>query len=137
MSTRQSVLGDLLTEIAKAVREMSDDEFEKLVNGELRTSISFTREDDSVKSTKLRSAISDENLRSVHTRLSAAQTREEGYHIVQECFSVKEQLIAFARFLDLPVQKRDRVDKIQEKIVTSTVGRRLGGEAIRGGYSAK
>lgn len=47
MNAQQSAFGELLTDIAKALREMSDDEFDQFVNGELRTSISFKREEKS------------------------------------------------------------------------------------------
>jgi hypothetical protein len=138
MNAQQSAFGELLTDIAKALREMSDDEFDQFVNGELRTSISFKREEKSgSRRAKSGLEISDDDLDSAKARLRSAETREEGYHVLQEAFSGKAQLFAFARFLDLPVQKRDSADKIRDKIVTSTVGRRLGGAAIRGGYSAQ
>ncbi len=137
MSAQQSVLGNLLADVAKAVRDMSDDEFEKLVKGELRPSISFKERGSGVKSRKLPPAISEEELRSIQMKLNAARTREEGYSIVQEAFPQKKRLFAFAKSLDLPVQQKDKVERIREKIVSSTVGRRLSSEAIRGGYSAK
>ena len=137
MSVQQSVLGNLLADVAKAVRDMSDDEFEKLVKGQLRLSISFKERGSGVKGRKPSPALSEEELRSIQTKLDAARTREEGYRIVQDAFPLKERLFIFAKFLDLPIQKRDKIERIQEKIVASTVGRRLSSEAIRGGHSAK
>ena len=41
MSVQQSAFGDLLDEVARAVRDLSDAEFEKFVKGELRPSVTF------------------------------------------------------------------------------------------------
>ena len=122
MNAQQSALGNLLADVAKAVRGLSDDEFEKRGSGG--------------KSRKLSPAVSEEELRNIQMKLDAAQTRDEGYCIVKEAFPLKESLFAFARFLDLPVEKKDKIERMQDKIVAFTVGRRLNSEAIRGGYSA-
>ena len=118
---------------------MSDDEFEKFIKGELRPSITFKTLRNENKSRKLPSSIpiSEKKLNSIRDKLNTVQTREDGYHIVEEAFPLKEHLFAFAKFLDLPIQEKDKAERIREKIVTSTVGRRLGSEAIRGGHSVK
>lgn len=140
MRARQSVFGDLLDGVARAVRNMSDAEFEKLVKGELRPFISFQECGGGSRRRKPSPAMpepmSEDELRSIRTKLDAARTREEGHRIVQEALPLKERLFAFARFLDLPIGGRDRTERIRDKIVASTVGRRLASEAIRGGYSA-
>ena len=137
MNGQQSAIGDLLDDVAKAVRNMSDAEFERFVKGELRPSITFKACSSGSKSRKLSPSISEEELNDIQTKLNTVRTREEGYRIVEEAFPLKEYLFAFAKFLDLPIQKKDRAERIREKIVTSTVGRRLSSEAIRGGYSPK
>lgn len=139
MSTQQSAFGDLLDDVAKAVRNMSDAEFEKFIKGELRPSITFKALNSRNKSRKppFSTAISKEELNSVQAKLNTVRTREEGYRIVEKAFPLKEHLFAFAKLLDLPIQEKDKAERIREKIVTSTVGRRLGSEAIRGGHSVK
>ena len=77
--------------------------------------------------------ILDEQKRnSVLSDLRAAMTRDAGVRIVQGAFPRKDELFAFAKFLDLPVQKGDNSDWICKKIVEFMVGRRLNSEAIRG-----
>ncbi len=137
MSAQQSALGNLLADVAKAVRDMSDDEFEKLVRGELRPAISFKERGSGIKGRTPSLVLSEEQLHSIQKKLDAARTREEGHRIVQEAFPMKEGLFTFAKFLDLPILKKDKAERIRDKIVTSTVGRRLSSEAIRGGYSAQ
>ena len=75
---------------------------------------------------------SDAALEAVHARLTAAGSREEGQRIVEEAFADKERLFAFAKWLDLPVQRNDAAQRIRDKVVTQTVGRRLSGRAVRG-----
>ena len=138
MNAQQSVLINLLVDIAKAMREMSDDQFEKLAKGELYPSISFKENNNGIKNkSRVRCTVSDKELHNIRTKLDTARTREEGYCIVQDAFPDKERLLAFSKFLDLPVQKKDRIERIREKIVTSTVGRKLSGEAIRGDHLTK
>ena len=137
MNPQQLAFGKLLADIAKAVRAMSEEEFEQLLKGKLRPAISFEERGRRVKSRKPSPSISEKELPGIQAKLDAAQTREEGNRIVREAFPLKEHLFNFAKFLDLSVQKKDRVERIREKIVTSTVGRRLSSEAIRGGYSTK
>lgn len=136
MNTQQSVLSNLLGNVAKAIRDMPHSDFEKLVKGQLRPTISFKECSSDAKNRRSSPIISEKELYSIQMKLDAARTREEGYHIMQEAFPLKEQLLTFANFLDLPVQRKDKIERIQEKIVVSTVGRRLSSEAIRGGHSA-
>ena len=53
--------------------------------------------------------------------------------VVEQSFADKERLFAFAKWLDLPVQRSDAAKRIRDKVVTQTVGRRLSGRAVRGG----
>ena len=108
-----------------------------LLQGELRPFITFKASSRGSKSRNLLPSISEEELNRIQAKLNTARSREEGYRIVEEAFPLKERLFAFAKFLDLSIQKKDKTEKIREKIVTSTVGRRLSSEAIRGGYSPK
>lgn len=137
---------DLLPAIAafaKAVRDMPEDQYNELVNGvpsflpspkkrgsaEKRASKENNGRSEPILESQKRDA--------VELELNSASTREDGARIVQESFSRKDELFAFAKFLDLPVQKRDNMDRIRRKIVEFTVGRRLDSAAIRGGYAVK
>ena len=73
----------------------------------------------------------DECERILH-RLMSATTREIGADIVSESFPQKNSLFAFAQFLNLPVQKKDKTERIRERIVSATVGAKLASQAIRG-----
>ena len=134
--------GNLLSDIARAVQKMPDDQYRKFVKGELRPTISFEEKNRPMKTRPVRpreastSVVPEHDLHDVRAKLDMVQDREEGHRIVLDAFPERERLFAFARFLDLPVRKGDKAESIREKIVAFTVGRRLSGEAIRGGYTA-
>ena len=135
MDASRSFLIKALEQLTKLMRELSNEDFERLMKGELQPSISFSRLAPRASERRKRiTPVSEETLRKVHERLSAAGSREEGQSIVAETFEHKEDLFAFAKFLDLPVQRKDKAERIRDKIVTHTVGRRLSGEAVRGGF---
>ena len=106
MNGQQSAFGDLLDDVAKAVRNMSDAEFERFVKGELRPSITFKACSSGGKSRKLSPSISEEELNDIQTKLNTVRTREEGYRIVEEAFPLKEHLFAFAKFRIYRFRKR-------------------------------
>ena len=133
MDVRRAVVMHVLEQLVKAVRELSDEDFDKLVQGELEASVSFVRP--ATRKRQRRQAVApaaDEALEAVHAKLTAAGSREEGQRIVEAAFADKERLFAFAKYLDLPVQRTDTVKRMREKVVTQTVGRRLSGQAVRG-----
>ena len=138
MDARRAFVTQLLEQLIQALRDLSDDDFDKLITGDLEASISFVRPASRAKNRRRPAAaaaapVADEALEAVHARLTAAESREEGQRIVEEAFADKERLFAFARWLDLPVQRNDAARRIRDKVVTQTVGRRLSGRAVRGG----
>ena len=140
----QAEFGSRLAGLARAVKKMPDDQFDKLVrsNPSLMTLAekwgSAEKKTANGKGTARSFPALDARKRdSIAAELDAAATRESGARIVQDAFSRKDELFAFARFLDLPVQRNDNMVRIRRKIVEFTVGRRLDSEAIRGGYAAK
>ena len=157
MGARRAFAVRVLEELAGALREMSDADFERVMRGELRAVISFVEAEGPVEpeadvetepgvesqgpvevparrqGRRAVAAVSEEELRGVHERLAAAGSREDGQRIVEAAFADKEGLFGFAKYLDLPVQRTDSVAKIRDKVVTHTVGRRLSGRAVRGG----
>ena len=133
MDTPRKTATRILQQLTRAIQEMSDEEFDRLLTGERQSGISVTSLSTRTAGRKHRTTpLSEDQFRSVHTKLGAAKSREEGQRIVGEEFRHKEEVFAFAKFLDLPVQRRDKVERIRDRIIAYTVGRRLSGEAIRG-----
>ena len=133
MDERRGSVIRVLEALVRAVRELSDEDFDRLMKGDLEASVSFVRP--AVQEPKRRKAdppVADATFGDVQARLAAAGSREEGLRIVEEAFARKDQLFAFARHLDLPVQRGHAAKRIREKVVTHAVGRRLSGQALRG-----
>ena len=134
MDARRAFVTQVLDQLIQALQDLSDDDFDRLMTGDLEASISFVRPGPRNRNRRPAAApAEDEALAAVHARLTAAGSREEGLRIVEEAFAGKERLFAFARWLDLPVQRNDATRRIRDKVVTQTVGRRLSGRAVRGG----
>ena len=133
MDERRGAVMRVLEQLVRTVRDLSDEDFDKLMAGELEASVSVGEA--AAKAAKGRKAdlpVADAAFGEVQARLAAAESREEGQRIVEEALAGKEQLFAFAKWLDLPVQRNDAAKRIREKVVTHTVGRRLSGKAVRG-----
>ena len=133
MDAWEELATETLDQLNKGLEELSDEDYDKLMKGELQVSVSFVRPP-ARKATRRQAEapVADEAFGDVQARLAAAGSREEGQRIVEESFARKERLFAFARHLDLPVQRTDTVKRMREKVVTHTVGRRLSGRAVRG-----
>ena len=103
MDARRALVTQVLDQLIKALRDLSDEDFDRLMTGDLEASISFVRPSPRNRNRRPAAAPADDAaLAAVHARLTAAGSREEG-------------------------------QRIRDKVVTQTVGRRLSGRAARGG----
>ena len=137
MDARRAFVTQVLDQLIQALRDLSDEDVDRLMTGDLEASIAFVepapRHRNRPPAAAPAMAVeSDAALEAVHARLTAAGSREEGLRIVEEAFANKQRLFAFAKWLDLPVQRSDAAKRIRDKVVTQTVGRRLSGRAVRG-----
>jgi hypothetical protein len=82
----------------------------------------------------------DEDSRLVSETLESlryVQTRESGFSFLERKGLTRRSLERVARSLDLPVLREDTTQRLQERIVESSIGSRLNSEAIRGDQVAK
>jgi len=136
MDARLAAVTQVLVQVIKALQELSEEDFDGLMRGEVEASVSFVRPA-AGKRQRRQAAVpvgagAEAAFGKLKARLAASGSREEGQRIVEEAFAGKAELFAFAKWLDLPVQRNDAAKRIREKVVTQTVGRRLSGEAVRG-----
>jgi len=73
-----------------------------------------------------------EDIRELATKLQQLSSREAGESLLQHEISNRQGLEALARFLQLPVQRDDSVERLRAKIVENTIGSRLRSSAIQG-----
>ena len=116
MDAWQELATEALEQLNKGLAELSEADYGKLMTGELRVSVSFVRPP-ARKATRRQAEapVADDTFGDVQARLAAAGSREEGQRIVEEAFARKERLFAFARYLDLPVQRTDTVTRMRGK----------------------
>ncbi|OAV70500.1 hypothetical protein Barb4_01328 [Bacteroidales bacterium Barb4] len=77
---------------------------------------------------EIRSTIDAE---SVADALCQMNTCEEGELFLLSKHLKRAELEVIARGLDIPFQKRDRTDRLKDKIIEGTIGFRLRSQAIR------
>lgn len=68
----------------------------------------------------------------IAAKLVELSSRDEGEAYLQAHAKGRRDLEAVARFLQLPVQSDDKVDRLRAKIIENTIGSRLRSEAIQG-----
>jgi hypothetical protein len=72
------------------------------------------------------------DVRAIATDLQTLSSREAGDSVLREKVPNRSGLEAIARFLQLPVQRDDTVERLRAKIVENTIGSRLRSDAIQG-----
>lgn len=77
---------------------------------------------------------SSAEMKSLMDALQASKTREDVLRIIQRDgrFDSREKLVQFARMLRVHVNKSDKREMLEDKIVESVIGVRLRSEAIQG-----
>lgn len=129
--SQKDVLVRLLRELAKQVQSLDDQEFGNILTGmaniELRI-ISQGQNKGRLKRVKL----TEPQMLEMRNALEKMKTREEGAKLLKEKCKTKEDLISLSRYIDLPVQKHDKVEQLLERIIEATIGYRARSAAIQG-----
>ena len=115
---------------ARAIRELSEEDFQELMkSAHPRVGVSRVSRKPLASN---RPKVDQSDFDRILSHLMVASTREIGVEIVNESFPRKDSLFAFAKFLDISVQRKDKIEWIRERIVSATVGAKLASQAIRG-----
>lgn len=119
----------LLKEVAKFINfldKLSEEEKLALKVGELKIKYSTIR--DANASEKKVDCL---DIGMIVEKLKSLNTREETNEYLNLLALKRDSLERIIRELDLPYNKKDRIDKMKEKIVEGIVGFRLRSEAIQ------
>jgi hypothetical protein len=73
-----------------------------------------------------------QNVKEIADKLQTLNSREAGEALLLDAVLNRRSLEALARFLQLPVQRDDRIERLRAKIVENTIGSRLRSDAIQG-----
>lgn len=124
----------LLNIIGKFISKLSKQEVNDLIQE--RSQLVLASKKKTRKSTP-KQQLTDQETKEILNRLNEAATREEGRQILEKDCKFKSDLEILARSADLPVQKRDTVSILRDRIIEATIGYRLRSRAIRGGKFLK
>lgn len=121
----------LLAQVGRFLSTLSDSDVAGLISGECRLAIEPTKGKRKRASGK-GPDLSPATLEQVWTKLNSLESRTDGARFLAEMLPTKAGLEALAKFADLPVQRRDTLDVLRDRIVESAIGFRLRSRAIQG-----
>ncbi len=127
MPTKRSELANILRRLADYVDNHPDEDLAPIFKQAATLMQSPERQK---KSPHPR--LSSPNVQAIVAQLQTLQSRDAGDTLLREKSSNRNGLEAIARFLQLPVQRDDTVDRLRAKIVENTIGSRLRSDAIQG-----
>lgn len=120
----------LLGIVGDFISKLSEKDVEDLLNR--RSRLLVERREGNKRTGTPPKRLTDQEAKEILYHLNLAPTREDGIEILNKDCKTRSRLVALARAADLPVQKRDKVLTIRDRIIEATIGYRLRSRAIRG-----
>ena len=126
-------IADVLSKVAHAIRQLDDSEIKTLLAGDFCVELVLeNQEHRRSKNSKSLDADAQTVISEVAQLLGDLDDREQGRILLEHRLPKKQLLTHLARHLDLPLQKRETMERLKEKIIEATIGYRLRSRAIRG-----
>lgn len=129
--TNKEVVATLFRKVADAIKRLEPDDWEAVLAGnftvELLANGGFSHRPPAGKGTQ-----STKELAGIRQALNEAHSRQSALALLAERCPSKDSLLQLSRYLDLPAQKRESIEKLQERIVEGTIGFRLRSRAVQG-----
>jgi hypothetical protein len=126
MPSKRSELANILRRLADYVDKHPDEDLAPI----FKQAATLMQSTERVKKSQPQKQLPD--VQAIATELQTLQTRDAGDALLRERVPNRSGLEAIARFLQLPVQRDDSVDRLRAKIVENTIGSRLRSDAIQG-----
>jgi hypothetical protein len=127
------VIAEVLSKVAQAVRQLDESEIETFLAGDFRVEFVLeTQANRRNKNSRNLNVDVQKDISEVAELLRNLDDRDQGRALLEQRVPNKNLLTHLARYLDLPLQKREPVDRLKEKIIEATIGYRLRSRAIRG-----
>jgi hypothetical protein len=132
--TNKREAASLLYSLARALEEMSEADFQRLLNGSGFLKFATLSPKRNKRKTSETSRMSAVELRTLIQRLQQCQSRDEVRQYLHEDprAPLKDNLEQLTKLVNVHVNKHDRREAIEDKIVESVVGVKLRSEAILG-----
>lgn len=132
MSKRsKELILSFLEEIIRVLEATNDSQFEALVSGKAKLELNIVQVDKENAGNKNNVLPTDFEKKASET-LHGFSSRDEGGRYLEALCTTKQDFIRIARYLDLPVQKKETIKQIKDKIIESTIGFRVRSAAVQG-----
>lgn len=122
-------LASVFRELQDAILELSNNDIEKIISGDYQFTLKLTRKKSNIESKSQLN--NNKGFDYLLELLSQCSSREDGIEILTKELNNKSEYEKFARHVDVVVMKSDKIEKIRENIIESTVGARLRSNAIQ------
>ena len=125
MTEKKKDIVKIIQMLQRELQNINNDEFELLLKGEAKIEISVK--------TKLKKKFVKSNVdfELLENELRQIDNREKGLEILESKLKTKEELESFARKIDVPVLKSDKIELLRKRIIESTIGYRLRSNSIQ------
>jgi hypothetical protein len=121
----------LLRDLTKRLQSLDEREFEEILTGAAQFDIKITSR--RTKTGKVKKALlTNLDMQRIMHTLEKMESRTEGSKYLKETCRGKEELKKLAKYIDIPVDKIDKIDQIIDRIVEATIGFRVRSAAIQG-----
>ncbi|HZM06606.1 MAG TPA: hypothetical protein VFC44_26705 [Candidatus Saccharimonadales bacterium] len=130
MTNKRSELANILRRLAEYIDRHPDEELAPIFGRAemLMQATDYQKKQHSQLPTKF----GQQEVKEIAARLQTLRTREAGEVLLKDEALNRRSLEALARFLQLPVQRDDTIERLRAKIIENTIGSRLRSEAIQG-----
>ncbi|AFY74451.1 hypothetical protein Syn7502_02470 [Synechococcus sp. PCC 7502] len=127
----KNIFTNLLQQFTKLLDLLSENDIQDIINGKKYFTIGSVVEKDKALAKKEINIdkVASTNLIKLEELLQKTHSRSEAEELLKN--SKKTDLQKLAKVLDIPIQSRDNINKIKEKIIESTIGFKLRSQAIR------
>ncbi|EOC0416586.1 hypothetical protein ACI0Z1_001098 [Cronobacter malonaticus] len=127
--SKAKTLTVLFRELQDAVLELNEGELEKIISGEYQFVLKVVKK--RVGTSAKISSVDDFSYGELLNLLNQCESREQGNELLSRELKTKSEFEKFARHVEVAVMKSDKIEKIRDNIIESTVGAKLRSDAIQ------
>ncbi|HCN3335229.1 TPA: hypothetical protein LZE55_006143, partial [Klebsiella michiganensis] len=121
--SKAKILTVLFRELQDAVLELNEGELEKIISGEYQFVLKVVKK--RIGTSAKISPVDDFSYSELLNLLNQCESREQGNELLSRELKTKSEFEKFARHVEVAVMKSDKLEKIRDNIIESTVGAKL------------
>ncbi len=130
---KQRPAGKLLRLLAQLIDRLDEQELDSLIEGTAELAVHPKEKQTGRRAViNRRKDFARPEIEEIGKELRKLRSRELGEQFLQRQQLSRKELEELARYLELPVETKDSVERLKGKVIEGTIGFRLRSEAIRG-----